>query len=187
MKDHILEAAAQEIELQGTAFRMDDLAKRLSISKRTLYENFRSKNEIIEKILTEKIQNLYEQHKAVLEDPELDVREKLNLFFTVESKVFSSLNGTHMREVFNKMPFLIDTLLELAQADWQQLIEYLKKEQQAGHLKEIDLEVFILMLQGVLKTIVYDSKRDPKDCMIYLREAIHILLNGILVEREDKK
>lgn len=51
MKQRILDAAVAEIELHGSSFRMDDLAKRLNISKRTLYENFHSKNEIIERIL----------------------------------------------------------------------------------------------------------------------------------------
>lgn len=45
MKQRILDAAVAEIELHGSSFRMDDLAKRLNISKRTLYENFHSKNE----------------------------------------------------------------------------------------------------------------------------------------------
>ena len=44
MKQRILDAAVAEIELHGSSFRMDDLAKRLNISKRTLYENFHSKN-----------------------------------------------------------------------------------------------------------------------------------------------
>lgn len=49
MKDSILAAATEEIRLHGSSFRMEDLARRLNISKRTLYENFRSKNEIFGK------------------------------------------------------------------------------------------------------------------------------------------
>ena len=51
VKEKILAAAAIMIEGQGISFRMDDLAKVLSISKRTLYEQFRSKYEIVETIL----------------------------------------------------------------------------------------------------------------------------------------
>lgn len=61
MKKRILEAAVKEIELHGAAFRMDDLAKRLNISKRTLYENFYSKNEIIEKIVIERVMSIIER------------------------------------------------------------------------------------------------------------------------------
>lgn len=43
MKDSILAAATEEIRPHGSSFRMEDLARRLNISKRTLYENFRSK------------------------------------------------------------------------------------------------------------------------------------------------
>ena len=60
MKDSILAAATEEIRLHGSSFRMEDLARRLNISKRTLYENFRSKNEILERILSEKARDFYE-------------------------------------------------------------------------------------------------------------------------------
>lgn len=77
MKQRILDAAVAEIELHGSSFRMDDLAKRLNISKRTLYENFHSKNEIIERILFDKSQDFYNLHKQILEDDSLDVVTKL--------------------------------------------------------------------------------------------------------------
>lgn len=83
MKQRILDAAVAEIELHGSSFRMDDLAKRLNISKRTLYENFHSKNEIIERILFDKSQDFYNLHKQILEDDSLDVVTKLkNLFYS---------------------------------------------------------------------------------------------------------
>ena len=77
MKQRIIDAAVAEIELHGSSFRIDDLAKRLNISKRTLYENFHSKNEIIERILFDKSQDFYNLHKQILEDDSLDVVTKL--------------------------------------------------------------------------------------------------------------
>ncbi len=44
----ILAEALREINRHGSNFHMDDLARNLRISKRTLYENFSSKQEIIE-------------------------------------------------------------------------------------------------------------------------------------------
>lgn len=59
VKEKILAAAAIMIEEQGISFRMDDLAKALTISKRTLYEQFRSKYEIVETILVQGAEDFY--------------------------------------------------------------------------------------------------------------------------------
>ena len=44
----ILAEALREIDQHGAEFHMDDLARQLRISKRTLYEYFSSKQEIVE-------------------------------------------------------------------------------------------------------------------------------------------
>lgn len=66
MEDSILLAAAEEIEQSGPDFTMDNLAKRLKISKRTIYEKYRSKNEIVSGIFQLKIQKLIEMHEEIL-------------------------------------------------------------------------------------------------------------------------
>ena len=43
IREQILQAAIDELRVHGPNFHMDDLARRLRISKRTLYEHFSSK------------------------------------------------------------------------------------------------------------------------------------------------
>lgn len=52
IKDRIMKAFIEEIREKGMKFSMDDLARRLGISKRTLYEHFSSKVEILETIMS---------------------------------------------------------------------------------------------------------------------------------------
>ena len=47
MREQILQASLDELRMHGPNFHMDDLARRLRISKRTLYEHFSSKQEMI--------------------------------------------------------------------------------------------------------------------------------------------
>ncbi len=51
MQERILEAFLEEARESGLKFTMDDLAKRLAISKRTLYENFSSETLILETLI----------------------------------------------------------------------------------------------------------------------------------------
>lgn len=187
MKLKILEAAAEEIELHGTSFRMDDLAKRLSISKRTLYENFNSKNEIIETLLTSRAEDFSNQYKEILSDETLDCRSKLIKLFSLDSRVFNTLSGTRIRDMFNRMPFLIERLTNLGKSNWIELGDYLKEEQKLGHIRDMDIDVLVLMLQSLVYYILYDPSRNPDDCQMYLQQAIIILLDGIMLSGEEKK
>lgn len=185
MKDSILAAATEEIRLHGSSFRMEDLARRLNISKRTLYENFRSKNEILERILSEKARDFYEQHQAILADEQLTCAQKLKQYFSVKSDLYNTLNGEHFREMFNSIPYLVDQAMATFDKDWDQLQAYLETQKQIGVIKNIDIDVLIMMLRGIARSIVYDNKRNPEECLHVLPEAIDILLRGILNEGAD--
>lgn len=178
MKQRILEAAVAEIELYGSSFRMDDLAKRLNISKRTLYENFHSKNEIIERILFEKSQDFYNLHKEILEDPTLDCVTKLKKYFSVRSDLYAAISGDHYRLMFASVPSLVDHVLR----DWELLGSFLEEQQRMGIIKPGNIEVLLLMLKGVVRTVFYDEHRNPEDCITILSEAMNMILHGILNE-----
>lgn len=185
MKQRILDAAVAEIELHGSSFRMDDLAKRLNISKRTLYENFHSKNEIIERILFDKSQDFYNLHKQILEDDNLDTVTKLKRYFTVESDLYATISGGHYRLMFASVPSLVDQVMRTAEKDWELLGNFLKEQQRLGVIKDVDIDVLILMFKGVLRIVFYDSLANLEDCKELLSEAMNLILHGILNE-EDK-
>lgn len=66
----------EEIWEKGMKFSMDDLARRLGISKRTLYEHFSSKVEILETIIEQTAQEFDEKTRQIVEDSNLTLLEK---------------------------------------------------------------------------------------------------------------
>ena len=100
VKEKILAAAAIMIEEQGISFRMDDLAKALTISKRTLYEQFRSKHEIVETILVHGAEDFYRQHENIVNNKSLTVEEVLNRYFRVRSNLYAAFSGESFIEIF---------------------------------------------------------------------------------------
>lgn len=183
IKSKILEAAALEIEAHGAVFRMDDLAKRLNISKRTLYENYHSKNDILECILIEKAHDLYNRHQEILKDETLSCAEKLLKFFTVRSDMYRPISGDHYRLMFASIPELVDQVLRIIDRDWAMLGEFLEEQKKAGAIRpDTDVAVFLTILKGVARIFLYDGQRNPEDCYDYLQIAISQLLNGILVK-----
>lgn len=181
MKQRILEAAASEIEVHGTTFRMEDLAKRLNISKRTLYEHFSSKNEIIEEIVINLIDDFHSAHTNIIHDKSLNFEEKLNAYFSYQSALFASLNGEHHRELYNRMPHLLEFAMARCEEDWYDFKKWLISAQKRREIRaDVDLDTMILLLRGLVNIILYDKTRNPEEVHENMPKAITMLLHGIL-------
>ncbi len=68
MRRKILQAAEKAIGKEGNDFTMDRLATEVGISKRTLYEQFRDKEEIVELILLSQLGDVIQQARDVTRD-----------------------------------------------------------------------------------------------------------------------
>lgn len=132
VKEKILAAAAIMIEEQGISFRMDDLAKALTINKRTLYEQFRSKHEIVETILVHGAEDFYKQHENIIKNKSLSLEEVLYRYFRVRSNLYEAFNGESFKDIFLAIPQLQQTMNTLFKKDWDLLKDYLVHQQEQG-------------------------------------------------------
>lgn len=87
MRNRIIMAAAEEINLRGFKFTMSDLTKRLSVSKSSLYEHFSSKDELIATILGIVLNDFHAQEEKIYQS-ELPIFEKLKAVLTIAPKTF---------------------------------------------------------------------------------------------------
>lgn len=186
MKKRILEAAVKEIELHGASFRMDDLAKRLNISKRTLYENFYSKNEIIEKIVVARAHEYHRLHHEILADESLGFEEKLRKYFT-KLDVNNTIRGDQYRVMFAAIPSLIEQVERVMEEDWKELEVFLEKQIELGVCRQFNAQVLVNMLKSIVQTVLRDSNRNPEYCFELFEDIVDIVLHGILTEEESNE
>lgn len=188
VKEKILAAAAIMIEEQGISFRMDDLAKVLSISKRTLYEQFRSKYEIVETILVQGAKDFYKQHENIVENKSLSLEEVLYRYFRVRSNLYAAFNGESFKEIFLSIPQLQDTMNVLFKKDWDLLNNYLVHQQKQGYIAQnVDIDIIIMMLQGAIRRIVFESPTHHEDVYRYMPKIISVILQGITNKDETNE
>ena len=188
VKEKILAAAAIMIEEQGISFGMDDLAKVLSISKRTLYEQFRSKYEIVETILVQGAKDFYKQHENIVENKSLSLEEVLYRYFRVRSNLYAAFNGESFKEIFLSIPQLQDTMNVLFKKDWDLLNNYLVHQQKQGYIAQnVDIDIIIMMLQGAIRRIVFESPTHHEDVYRYMPKIISVILQGITNKDETNE
>ena len=188
VKEKILAAAAIMIEEKGISFRMDDLAKALTISKRTLYEQFRSKHEIVETILAHGAEEFYRQHETIVKNKSLTVEEVLDRYFKVRSNMYAAFNGESFIEIFLAIPQLQETLKTLFKKDWDLLKHYLIDQQEQGTIaQDVDIDIIIMMLQGAVRNIVFESSSHHEDVYTYMPKVISVILQGIINKGETNE
>ena len=188
VKDKILAAAAIMIEEKGISFRMDDLAKALTISKRTLYEQFRSKHEIVETILVHGAEEFYRQHENIVNNESLTVEEVLDQYFKVRSNMYAAFNGESFIEIFLAIPQLQETLKTLFKKDWDLLKYYFIDQQEQGTIaQDVDIDIIIMMLQGAVRNIVFESSSHHEDVYTYMPKIISVILQGIINKGETNE
>ena len=176
------------IEERGISFRMDDLVKSLTISKRTLYEQFHSKHEIVETILVHGAEEFYRQHENIVKNKSLTLEEVLDQYFKVRSNLYAAFNGESFIEIFLAIPQLQETLKTLFKKDWDLLKDYLVRQQEQGHIAQyVDIDIIIMMLQGAVRRIVLESSSHHEDLYTYMPKVISVILQGIISKGEKNE
>ncbi|MGM9569650.1 MAG: TetR/AcrR family transcriptional regulator, partial [Phascolarctobacterium sp.] len=138
MKQMILAAALEEINMRGLRFTMQDLAARMKVSKRSLYENFTSKEELVGSLLDDILAEMARQEQAICESI-ASPKEKLGQLLTVhpyEAEMFNKNIYEDLKRLFPNQWQKV----EASRLERQQRIEQLLQEGiQQGELRAVNV------------------------------------------------
>ena len=188
MKMRIMAAAMEEMNEFGVRFTMSNLAARLAISKRTLYEHFDSKEVLIEAIVDVIILDMQTQRLRILEDPYLGLKEKLVKMLSVRPAAFIKLEDRVKLDLRRQFPGLWKRAHESVIAQWDMIDEVLRQGVDAGYFRPIYVPVVRKVLQGAVNEI------SEYDFLLEQRKTFHemigfitdIVIYGIMLpEKQD--
>ena len=188
MKMRIMAAAMEEMNEFGVRFTMSNLAARLAISKRTLYEHFDSKEVLIEAIVDVIILDMQTQRLRILEDPYLGLKEKLVKMLSVRPAAFIKLEDRVKLDLRRQFLGLWKRAHESVEAQWDMIDEVLRQGVDAGYFRPIYVPVVRKVLQGAVNEI------SEYDFLLEQRKTFHemigfitdIVIYGIMLpEKQD--
>ncbi|BBB90089.1 MAG TPA: TetR/AcrR family transcriptional regulator [Methylomusa anaerophila] len=186
MRQRIMQAATEEMRARGIKFTMADLAHRLGVSKRLLYEYFASKEELIGAIVDFTLQEIREQRTAIFRDPNLTFSEKLKQLLTPKKHLLPD-DGRIAEEIKRCLPMEYEKFDRFNDQEWERMDIFLREGIQKGHLRPVCLPVVKKILDGTRKEIV--NYQFLVHNSISLGEAftymVDVLLNGMLAQKND--
>lgn len=183
MKERIIESSAKYINLYGVKrFTVDDIAKDLGISKRTIYKYFDSKDELVSEFISTSIK-----------DNINNTLEVVNKEDTIIDKLNAALLSHHKYE----MPLdILEGIQKYYPKDWQKIEEQrnfkvklvkdiISEGIKSGKLRsDINIEVISLILDKSTRAIfeynfLVESNLNINNAV---KEIEKILLYGILAD-----
>lgn len=187
LKEKILEATLQVFKEKGIKFTMDDLAKQLSISKKTIYGIFISKEALIDEMVDYSFARIKESEAKIAADGHLSTLEKLEKILAVLPDGYKDLDLSQLYVLKNKYPKTYQKVEEHLESGWELTIDLINKGIEEGTIKPISIPIFKLMFESTLESFF---KRDVlvRHHMSYsdaLCETVHILMNGIKEGHND--
>lgn len=181
MKQRLVDGTIELIQKKGFTFTISELAKQLAISKRTVYEHFSSKDELISEVINQFISQIKATEKEIAEHPTLDLLEKIKQILIFIPKDFELMNIRLLAELKKHHFHQWKILDKFFNEEWAIVLSLMERGIAEGSIKPIPLPLFIELYLGAINQI-YDPKflnKNQVSMAEMLQSTMDILLYGI--------
>lgn len=185
IKHRIIQAFAEELKENGIKFTMDDLARRLGISKRTLYEQFSSKAEILDALIETSFAEVDDKTEQILNNPDLTLAEKIKGVITA----MPTYRELYDRALFEKMklayPEQWSKISEIFTQEWDELQGLVEQGIREGIIMNKNSALIVKMITEAVQSV--HDQRFYMQNNISTTEAVEqiaeIILYGLIAKK----
>lgn len=183
MDEEIVKAAIAEFGEKGIRFTMDDLAARLRISKRTLYEAVDSKEEVISRAIDLVFADIKKQEREICDSAEPDIVGKIRKVVCLLPRNFASIEYKKIYEIKRYYPELYRQIENRLSGDWEATFALFGQAMREGRIRPINVHVIRQMILGAWRNF-FDETFLSNHQLTFdqaLQEMMDILFDGIVI------
>ena len=186
MRESILEGAIRAFNKKGLKFTMDDIAKELSMSKKTIYTVFNDKEELFMAAVDYLFDFVKEGERKIIENPSLNTLEKLRAILAVMPDGYKDVNYEQLYQLREKYPKIYEHVAERLETGWESTIALMEQGVKEGVIRPINISIVKMMLEASWEQF-YNKDVLLKNKITYqeaLNEVVDIIMKGIEVKTE---
>ena len=180
-KERILKGTIQAFNEKGLKFTMDDLARILGMSKKTIYVEFTDKNSLFLAMVDYLFDGIKKSEEEIINNTDIDIVDKITTMLGVLPESYKDIDLRQLYMLKDKYPVIYKRVEERFENGWQQTIELLKEAMEEGKVRKVNVDIFKMMMEAALEQFF------QRDILIYnslsyeegLKEVVGILMNGI--------
>lgn len=145
LRTQIIEAAISMYARQGLKFTMQDIANQMHISKKTIYTEFSSKEELLKAVIDYGFEKIYRAKEAILRDGTLSPKEKLRKVMIAMPGEYSFIDFGRMDGLKEKYPEVYNQLEMYLKTGWEPTLRLIGEGQRDGWIRQ-DANIGILQV-----------------------------------------
>jgi AcrR family transcriptional regulator len=184
MKERILDAAIKVFNEKGLKFTMDDIAKELSMSKKTIYTVFRDKETLFFEMVDYCFDKIKESERAIVSDPTLSTVEKIRQILGVLPEGYRDIDFCQLYSLKTKFPKIYNKVEERLETGWENTFLLINQGIEEGSIRPIQIPILKTMFEATLeqffqRDILISNQISYQEA---LNQVVEILIDGIMVK-----
>ncbi len=183
LKEAILEGTIQAFNEKGLKFTMDDVAKVLGMSKKTIYKVFRDKESMFYAMVDYMFDSIKESEQAILEDENMTTIEKVRKILGVMPEGYKDVDFGQLYSLKDKYPAIYKQVEIRLETGWETTIALIEQGIQEGVIREVNIPIVKMMLEASLEQFFQRDIliQNHISYMEALDEVVGIIVDGISV------
>ena len=184
LKKTILEGTLEVFNRKGIKFTMEDIAKVLSISKKTIYTVFDDKESMFMAMVDYLFDSIKESEEQVLWDENLSTLEKIRKILGVMPESYKNVDFRQLYLLREKYPAIYARVEERLETGWEGTIALLEQGMQEGVIRKVSIPIVKMMLEASLEQFFRRDIliRNDLGYMEALEEVVSVIMDGIAVK-----
>lgn len=184
LKKTILEGTLEVFNRKGIKFTMEDIAKVLSISKKTIYTVFDDKESMFMAMVDYLFDTIKESEEQVLWDENLSTLEKIRKILGVMPESYKNVDFRQLYLLREKYPAIYARVEERLETGWEGTIALLEQGMQEGVIRKVSIPIVKMMLEASLEQFFRRDIliRNDLGYMEALEEVVSVIMDGIAVK-----
>lgn len=181
IRSEILSATIPVFNKKGIKFTMDDVAKEVGISKKTIYTVFADKQELVYDMVDYCFDSIKRSEERVMKNAGLTTIEKLQAILGVLPDGYKDIDFAQLYILRDKYPRIYSRVEERLESGWDTTIELLRRGMEEGVVRQIDTAIVKVMFEATLeqffiRDVLVKNKISYSDA---LAQVVDIICNGI--------
>jgi AcrR family transcriptional regulator len=177
----ILDGTISAFNQKGIKFTMDDIAKQIGMSKKTIYKVFVDKEQLFLAMVDYLFDGIKESEQAVLEDENLDTLGKLHKILGVMPEGYKDVDFRQLYLLRDKYPTIYKQVEQRLETGWENTIALMEQGMEEGVLRKVRIPIVKMMMEAALEQFF------QRDILIQngityqeaLTQVVDILIMGI--------
>ncbi|WP_110943279.1 TetR/AcrR family transcriptional regulator [Virgibacillus senegalensis] len=187
MKERIIKQVVEEIQKSGMRFTVDDITNQLGISKKTVYEHFSSKEEIVQTIVDNILEETDQKTNQLLADDAIPFIDKIKQLMQVLPEYHQIYDRPVLDEMKRYYPDLWVKIDEALQEDWEDLQQLIEQGMETGEISsDYSVSVIMKVLVEAINTTLDQHFFNKNNITVAeaLSQIVDILLYGLIPENK---